>query len=165
MSSPSEPVETTSISIDRSFLPSFMIEPLPKLRSIWDSAASSALDLSLSIEIPSTTRSEAAAISSLLMTGIRRSDKRVPLPAQHPESMKNQCTLFVLCSQYVLFGSLVLAYFDPEWPVFKNGSGLFWKILTFESRTRPTPKTPSPIILQSRGSFGCVMDQASEYRK
>src|SRR6478735_3817916 len=103
MSSPSEPVETTSISIDRSFLPSFMIEPLPKFRSIWDSATSSALDLSLSIEFPSTTRNVAAAISSLLMTGIRRSDKRAPLPARHPSSMKNQCTLFVLCSQYVLF--------------------------------------------------------------
>src|ERR1700682_4225633 len=113
MSSPSEPVETTSISIDLSFLPSFMIEPLPKFRSIWESAASSALDLSLSIEIPSTTRSVAAAISSLLMTGIRRSDKRAPLPAQHPQSMKNQCTLFVLCSQYVLFGGVHCPHLSP----------------------------------------------------
>ena len=113
MSRPSEPVETTSISIDLSFLPSFMIEPLPKFRSIWDSAASSALDLSLSIEIPSITRRLAEAIVSLLMTGIRRSDKRAPLPALRPQSMKSQCTLFVLCSQYVLFGLWVLACFDP----------------------------------------------------
>jgi hypothetical protein len=50
-----------------------MIEPLPKLRSIWESAASRAFDLSM--ENPSTRRS-AMAIASLLMTGIRRTDKR-----------------------------------------------------------------------------------------
>ena len=116
MSSPSEPVETTSMSIDLSFLPSFMIEPLPKFRSIWDSAASSALDLSLSIVIPSITRRLAAAIVSLLMTGIRKSDKRAPLPALHPFSMEIECTLFVLCSQYVLFGGWVLACFRPKRP-------------------------------------------------
>src|SRR5579863_7714084 len=60
MSRPSEPVETVSISIDLSFLPSRMIEPLPKLRSIWDSAASSAFDLSM--DDPSTRRSAAPAL-------------------------------------------------------------------------------------------------------
>src|SRR5438128_11238820 len=40
------------------FLPSRMIEPLPKLRSIWESAASSAFDLSM--ENPSTIRSAIA---------------------------------------------------------------------------------------------------------
>ena len=64
MSSPSEPVETVSMSMALAFLPSFMIEPLPKARSIWDSAASSALDLS--IEAPSTTRRAAGAIVALL---------------------------------------------------------------------------------------------------
>src|SRR6478735_12680990 len=58
MSSPSEPVDTVSTSIDLSFLPSRMIEPLPKLRSIWESAASSAFDLSM--ENPSTIRSAIA---------------------------------------------------------------------------------------------------------
>src|SRR5271155_6138354 len=57
MSSPSEPVETVSTSIDRLFLPSRMIEPLPKLRSICDSAASRAFDLSM--DGPSTRRSAA----------------------------------------------------------------------------------------------------------
>src|SRR4051812_49052859 len=122
MSRPSEPVETTSISIDLSFLPSFMIEPLPKFRSIWDSAASSALDLSLSIEIPSITRRLAEAIVLLLMAGIRRSDKRAPLPALRPPSTKNYCTLFVLRSQYVLFRFLsVLA--SAQYQIFSGMVG------------------------------------------
>src|SRR5579863_10082940 len=77
MSRPSEPVETVSISIDLSFLPSRMIEPLPKLRSICDSAASRAFDLSM--DGPSTRRS-AALISVLLMAGIRGVRKRRALP-------------------------------------------------------------------------------------
>src|SRR5208337_2419665 len=55
---PSEPVETVSTSIDLGFLPSRMIEPLPKLRSICESAASRAFDLSM--ENPSTIRSARA---------------------------------------------------------------------------------------------------------
>jgi len=31
--------------------------------------------------------------------------------------MKSQCTLFVLCSQYVLFGGTYWACFDPQWSV------------------------------------------------
>src|ERR1700733_11334141 len=54
MSSPSEPDEIVSISIERSFLPSFITEPLPNCRSIWESAADSALVLSM--EDPSTIR-------------------------------------------------------------------------------------------------------------
>src|SRR5262249_50678478 len=55
MSSPSEPDDTVSTSMERSFLPSFITEPLPNWRSIWDSAADSALLLSM--EEPSTIRS------------------------------------------------------------------------------------------------------------
>src|SRR5438874_5390677 len=54
ISRPSEPVETVSTSIDCLFLPSRMIEPLPNVRSIWESAASRAFDLSM--DEPSTTR-------------------------------------------------------------------------------------------------------------
>src|SRR5215468_8614475 len=61
ISRPSEPVETVSTSIDLSFLPSRMIEPLPKLRSIWESAASRAFDLS--IEEPSTRRNAVVVIA------------------------------------------------------------------------------------------------------
>src|SRR3974390_580775 len=52
-SSPSEPEEIASISI-LSLLPSFMTEPLPNCRSIWESAADRALDLSM--DVPSTIR-------------------------------------------------------------------------------------------------------------
>src|SRR5713226_6954014 len=54
MSSPSEPEEMVSISIERSFLPSRITEPLPNWRSIWESAADRALVLSM--EDPSTIR-------------------------------------------------------------------------------------------------------------
>src|SRR5262245_29490761 len=54
ISSPSDPDDTVSISIERSFLPSFITEPLPNWRSIWESAADRALDLSM--EDPSTIR-------------------------------------------------------------------------------------------------------------
>ena len=60
MSSPSEPVEMVSISIGFEPLPRRMIEPLPNARSIWESAASSAFDLS--IAPPSTTRNWFCAI-------------------------------------------------------------------------------------------------------
>src|SRR4249919_4102545 len=60
MSSPSEPEEMVSISIERSFLPSFITEPLPNWRSIWESAADRALVLSM--EDPSTIRRAVADI-------------------------------------------------------------------------------------------------------
>src|SRR5262249_50957276 len=72
MSRLSDPVGIVSMSIALEFLPSRMIEPLPNARSIWDSAASSAFDLSM--EAPSTTRSAGWAIDTLLMTMILRVD-------------------------------------------------------------------------------------------
>src|ERR1700738_118754 len=54
ISRPSEPEEIVSMSIERSFLPSFITEPLPNWRSIWESAADRALVLSM--EDPSTIR-------------------------------------------------------------------------------------------------------------
>src|SRR3979409_1565006 len=60
MSSPSEPDEMVSTSIERSFLPSFITEPLPNWRSIWESAADRALVLSM--EDPSTIRRAVADI-------------------------------------------------------------------------------------------------------
>src|SRR5262249_11341373 len=97
MSRLSEPVGTVSMSIALECLPSRMIEPLPNARSICDSAASSAFDLSM--EAPSTTRSAGWAIDTLLMTMILRVDnagrRAVPLEENHR-------TLFVLRSQYVL---------------------------------------------------------------
>src|SRR5689334_6890333 len=46
--------------MERSFLPSFITEPLPNWRSIWDSAADSALLLSM--DEPSTIRRAVADI-------------------------------------------------------------------------------------------------------
>src|SRR5579859_3557319 len=97
MSSPSEPDEIVSTSMERSFLPSFITEPLPNWRSIWDSAADRALLLSM--EDPSTIRSAVTDIGVLLMAGIREGDKRVRALNQ----CMSKCTPFVPCSQYVLF--------------------------------------------------------------
>src|SRR5438309_2334724 len=112
ISRPREPVGTVSTSIDLSFLPSRMIEPLPKLRSIWESAASRAFDLS--IEEPSTRRSAADCWAIAPTPYDRDSEDRQRMPPI--PSVKGQCTLFVLRSQYVLFLLRVLACFDPQWP-------------------------------------------------
>ena len=56
---------SVSTSIALLFLPSRMIEPLPKVRSICASAASSAFDLSM--EVLSTRRNAAAAIARSFM--------------------------------------------------------------------------------------------------
>jgi hypothetical protein len=60
ISRPREPDDTASTSIERSFLPSFITDPLPNWRSIWESAADRALVLSM--DDPSTIRRAAGAI-------------------------------------------------------------------------------------------------------
>src|SRR5579862_3302245 len=99
MSRPSEPVETVSISIDLSFLPSRMIEPLPKLRSICDSAASRAFDLSM--DDPSTRRS-AAAPALMIRAPYGRDSEGQQRSGPCPAMLRQHCTRYVLCSQYVL---------------------------------------------------------------
>src|ERR1700742_4982365 len=74
MSSPSEPDEMVSTSIERSFLPSFITEPLPNCRSIWESAADRALVLSM--EDPSTIRRAEADILRAPYGGDSRAGKR-----------------------------------------------------------------------------------------
>src|SRR5258706_15276293 len=73
MSRPSEPVETVSTSIDLSFLPSRMIEPLPNVRSIWESAASRAFDLSM--DEPSTRRNAVVIAPTPYRTGFGRLER------------------------------------------------------------------------------------------
>src|SRR5580704_11999218 len=97
MSSPSEPVDTVSTSIERSFLPSFITEPLPNWRSIWDSAADNALLLSM--EEPSTIRRAVTDIGRAPYGGDSRGGQMVNKAADW-----EQRTSFVLSSQYVLFG-------------------------------------------------------------
>src|SRR5271154_4683042 len=113
MSSPSEPEDIVSISIERSFLPSFITEPLPNWRSIWDSAADRALLLSM--EEPSTIRRAVTDIVVLLMARIRERDKR----CRGGISVGSKCTPFVPCSQYVLLKWGVLSVFDPRCPSLK----------------------------------------------
>src|ERR1700674_2064829 len=111
ISSAREPVETTSMSIDLSFLPSRMIEPLPKLRSIWESAASRAFVLSM--DDPSTRRS-AAAPALMIRAPYGRDSEGQQRSGPCPAMLRQHCTRSVLCSQYVLFG-VVLAPFHPDW--------------------------------------------------
>src|SRR6266545_6001756 len=82
ISRPSEPVDTVSTSIDLLFLPNRMIEPLPKLRSICESAASRAFDLSM--EEPSTRRSAALAIVRTPYDRDSEDRQRGPIPAAVP---------------------------------------------------------------------------------
>src|SRR5882757_5237722 len=110
MSSPSEPDEMVSTSMERSFLPSFITEPLPNCRSIWESAAARALVLSM--EDPSTIRRAETDMGGAPYGEDSLEDKRRWAsrgPMEH-------CTLFVLRSQYVLKIIWVLACFNPQWP-------------------------------------------------
>src|SRR3954471_7527574 len=114
MSSPSEPDEMVSTSIERSFLPSFMTEPLPNWRSIWESAADRALVLS--IEDPSTIRRAVADIGgapyggdSLAGQKGRGKGQLIERDTQVMEQLMEQCTLFVPGSQYVPLEIRVLA--------------------------------------------------------
>src|SRR3954470_24014873 len=100
MSSPSEPEETASTSIERSFLPSFITEPLPNCRSIWESAAARALLLSM--EDPSTIRRAVVDIGSCsLWRGFARGTNGWRGGAAI-KSMYPICSRFAICS----FGNL-----------------------------------------------------------
>src|SRR5260370_20374939 len=92
MSSPSEPEEMVSTSMERSFLPNFITEPLPNWRSIWESAADRALVLSM--EDPSTIRRAVADMGRApygggLRGGQTRPKKTAPLPPPPPRIGRN----------------------------------------------------------------------------
>src|ERR1700683_3443591 len=113
MSSPSEPDDIVSISIERSFSPSFITEPLPNWRSIWDSAADRALLLSM--EDPSTIRRAVTDIVVLLMARIRERDKRCGAESALEANVHH---LFLVRNMFFLWG-WVLACFDPSCPSLK----------------------------------------------
>src|SRR5271169_5879989 len=97
ISRPSDPVETTSMSIDLSFLPSRMIEPLPKLRSIWESAASRAFVLSM--DDPSTRRSAAAPALMFRAPYGRDSggqQRSGPCPGNAKTALYTICSMFAI---------------------------------------------------------------------
>src|SRR5215472_5467898 len=115
MSRPSEPVETVSTSIDLSFLPSRMIEPLPKLRSIWESAASRAFDLS--IEEPSTRRNAVVVIAPTpYRTGFAGPTTKGPAG----EAMYTICSRFAICS-FRFEGTGRSQYPLGRWPLRRIG--------------------------------------------
>src|ERR1700712_451194 len=99
MSSPNEPEEMVSTSMERSFLPSFITEPLPNCRSIWESAAARALVLSM--EDPSTIRRAEAGIGGAPY-GEDSLAGQTEGGTNGGTSLMEHCTLFVLGSQYVL---------------------------------------------------------------
>src|SRR5438093_13327067 len=100
MSRPSEPVDTVSTSIDLLFLPSRMIEPLPKLRSICESAASRAFDLSM--EEPSTRRSAAAVVIAPTPYDRDSEDRQRKLPVPGEWRMYMICSRFATCSCWAM---------------------------------------------------------------
>src|SRR6185437_9127173 len=113
MSSPSEPLETVSTSMERSFLPSFITEPLPNWRSIWDSAADSALLLSM--DEPSTIRSAVVADigSCSLWRGFAWATNGWGKTALM-ETLYPICSQFAICSfedgvRYIPFGHVTMS--------------------------------------------------------
>src|ERR1700710_3040697 len=107
MSSPSEPDAVVSWSIERSFLASFITEPLPNCLSIWESAAARALVLSM--EDPSTIRRAETDMGGAPYGEDSLEGQTAVGPSRGP---MEQCTLFVLRSQYVLKNIWVPAPFD-----------------------------------------------------
>src|SRR5262245_55130864 len=99
MSSPSDPDDTVSTSIERSFLPSFITEPLPNWRSIWESAAERALDLSM--EDPSTIRRAVADMGCAPYGGdslARQTGDEIRRNALLMETPYHVCSMFAICS-------------------------------------------------------------------
>src|SRR5258705_8521693 len=100
MSSPSEPEEMVSTSMERSFLPNFITEPLPNWRSIWESAADRALVLSM--EDPSTIRRAVADMGRAPYGGgFVGGEKASSLPARGAGRGKNRP--FFLSLHYIFF--------------------------------------------------------------
>src|ERR1044071_2465818 len=99
MSSPSEPDEIVSTSIERSFLPSFITEPLPNWRSIWESAADRALVLSM--EDPSTIR---RAVADMIRAPYGEDSRAGPTGGGRVgsrwriKSLYHLCSMFAICS-------------------------------------------------------------------
>src|SRR5216684_3235013 len=114
MSSPSEPDEMVSMSIERSFLPSRMIDPLPKLRSICESAASRAFVLSM--DDPSTRRRAACDMFAILMTGFPSASNEWNEPSPSTFDRQRVHGLFSVRNTFFL-GADVLASFNPHSPL------------------------------------------------
>src|SRR5216684_3223258 len=105
MSSPSEPEEMVSTSIERSFLPSLITEPLPNWRSIWESAADRALVLSM--EDPSTIRRAVADIGGApyggdSLAGQTGGKEEIRDEIKNGWGIRPMGTLYPICSQFAI---------------------------------------------------------------
>src|SRR6267154_831381 len=116
MSSPSEPDEMVSTSIERSFLPSFITEPLPNCLSIWESAAARALVLSM--EDPSTIRRAETDMGRAPYGGDSLEGQTAVAGKSGPDG-----TLYPICSPFAICSHKYLGTgpFRPS----ENGSGPF----------------------------------------
>src|SRR5258706_6448352 len=112
MSSPSEPEEMVSTSMERSFLPSRITEPLPNWRSIWESAADRALVLSM--EDPSTIRRAVADMGRAPYGGgFVTGENGGPKHQTDSGGGNNDPTFFLVCKS--LFFLTVRAYYACPW--------------------------------------------------
>src|ERR1700722_7745754 len=140
ISRPSEPVETVSTSIDRLFLPSRMIEPLPKLRSIWESAASRAFVLSMD---DLSTRRSADAPALMIRAPYGRESggqqRSGPCPSNAKTALYTICSLFAICSFRALHKKLHFRNEKPYSPLFAGGSLSYWCGATGERVNAPWP--------------------------
>src|SRR5947209_823380 len=109
MSSPSEPEEMVSLSIERSFLPSFITEPLPNCRSICESAAVRALVLSM--EDPSTIRSAETDMGDAPYGEDSLAGQTAAALNQAVRVLYTVCSLFAICSRKII----------GCWPVLTHG--------------------------------------------
>src|SRR5947209_18720655 len=101
MSSPSEPDDTVSTSIERSFFPSLITEPLPNWRTVWESAADRALVLSM--EDPSTIRRAVADMGRAPYGGDSLAGQTGDLthePVRVDGTMHPICSRFAICSSW-----------------------------------------------------------------
>src|ERR1700680_2612870 len=106
MSSPSEPEEIVSMSIERSFLPSFITEPFPNWRSIWESAADRALVLSM--EDPSTIRRAVADIGRAPYGGDSLAGQTDGNNCCKNGEAATDGTMYPICSQFAICSFWVL---------------------------------------------------------
>src|SRR5262249_29011255 len=146
MSRPSEPVETVSTSMERSFLPSFITEPLPNWRSIWDSAAESALLLSM--EEPSTIRRAVTDIGLAPYGGEFVGGETVN---QRKADVANKVTpFFHVCKMFFPERRVSVFIFHPPCrPVWSLSPSL-------DQRQRAEPPSPKCYVLDRRTRRGLL---------
>ena len=105
------------MSMERSFLPSRITEPLPNWRSIWRQRGRTApYSCPWRILFDDTQRACLRTLVNSLWRGSACGSKTIGEAAGDVGRNDENRTLFVPGSQYVLFGNVVLSVFDPRCP-------------------------------------------------